>query len=140
MKKIQTFIKGGAKRLKFGDFLIFQEYTAIGHNGTEHVYSISKPIMAIYLGYFVADQTIGFNYIEYINENRTLKEEKEYQGKKFTIYFNQEVGDIKQHTEWDKYIDILGHYKSKPGFREILAAFRSRVTDDQLLSSQIIWE
>lgn len=60
MRKLNTFLENLSK-LKFGDFILFQEYV---YNYNVKNFEISKPILAIYLGYFVADQTLGFNYVK----------------------------------------------------------------------------
>lgn len=70
-------------------------------------YKVSKPILVIYLGYFVVDQTIGFNYVRWINENR------------------DEVVGIDNHIEWNDYIDIIGHWKGKPNWKEIIKCYRN---------------
>ena len=55
------------ENLKIGDFLIIQSYSFDLENKN---YKVSKPKMVIYLGSFAADQCMGFNYVEWINENR----------------------------------------------------------------------
>lgn len=103
-------------KIEFGDYLLFQEYS---DNGT-----VSKPILAIYLGYFVADQTIGFNYVQWNNEHRTVYITNEYV-KKYPVV--KQVKEIQSHIEWgDSYIDILGHWIVKPSWKLIIKAYRKQ--------------
>lgn len=115
MRKLNTFHL--QKDLKFGDFILFQEYTQKG----DDMFDISCPILAIYLGSFVADQAIGFNYVKYINEDRVVYITNEH----VTNYpVQKEVDKIDSHIEWSDFIDILGHWKHKPNWKEIIYAYR----------------
>ena len=98
MKEINTFIKN-IDKLKFGNYILFQEYI---HE------KISEPILAIYLGCFVADQTLGFDYVKWNNENR------------------ENIVKIECHIEWMDYIDILGHWKNKPNWKQIIKKYRKQ--------------
>jgi hypothetical protein len=125
-RKLKTFIGNefiGTDNLKFGDYILFQEYTQDRHDGTQYHYKISKPILAIYLGYFVADQTLGFDFIRWNNEDRNTKTQV-----------------IEQHIEWSDYIDVLGHWKTKPSWKEIIVAFRQKNPQQDISSDEINWE
>ncbi len=116
-KKLNSFIENYQQyEYKFGDFILFQEYQP--GSGS---YKVSKPVYAIFLGTFIADQTIGFNYVRWTNENRYELVSNEH-------FINQkrynQVGDIEQHIEWSDYIDILGYWKSRPNWKDLLAAYR----------------
>lgn len=114
-KRVNSFL-GGATKYEFGDFILFQDYNS--QNGS---YNVSKPIMAIFLGTFIADQTLGFNYIRWINDQHVVVINNE----NITGYRTcKEVGDIENHIEWFDYVDILGHWRKKPGWKEILQCYR----------------
>jgi len=115
---------------KFGDYILFQEYVQGNRVNNEYTAIVSKPKLVIYLGVFVADQTLGFNYIEWINDNHFVKIEG-------TNYKEiKEVGEIQSHIEWGDYIDILGHWSSRPNWKEILSAYRNQNTDEIISASQ----
>lgn len=111
VRKLNTFIEN-CGTLKFGDFILFQEYSYSRHNIN---FSISKPILAIFLGDFIADQTLGFDYIKW------YKSEANSPNLETT-----ELPKITNHVEWDDYIDILGMWSYRPNFRELLSAYRSQ--------------
>lgn len=114
MKPKYTFTEAlGVANFQIGDFLLFQEHKENGE--------ISKPILAIYMGCFAADQTLGFNYIKWVNENRyTL-----FGFRKTRVY--NEVQKIDCHIEWNDKIDILGYWKYRPTWKEIIKAYRGLV-------------
>ena len=122
-------------KLEFGDYILFQEYEQGKHDGTQYYYKISKPILAIYLGYFVADQTIGFNYVRWNNENHTVYVTNEH----VTKYTTCKEVEIEQHIEWSDYIDILGHWKHKPKWKEIIKSYRQQNLKQNMLSDEIEW-
>lgn len=95
----RTFINE-FKNLAFGDYILFQEYDKNG--------DVSNPIMAIYLGYFTYDQTVGFYYVRWRNENRLIETQPK----------------IEEHIEWDEHINILGHWSEKPNMKEIMESYR----------------
>lgn len=115
-RKLKTFLN--TKELEFGDFLLFQEYKRVEE---DYRYSVSKPILVVYVGYFVADQTLGFNYVKWVNPNHTVYVSNEHV-KNFGVCPEAE---IETHIEWDDYIDVLGHWKVKPTWKEILTAYRT---------------
>lgn len=120
MRRLNKFI-GDTPKLEFGDYILFQEYEQDKHDGKQYHYKISKPILAIYLGCFVADQTIGFNYVRWINEQ------------------HHEVNEIEQHIEWNDYIDILGHWKCKPNWKGIIESYRKQNPKQSTSASDIEW-
>ena len=131
MRKLKTFLN---TNLSFGDYILFQEYKQGTHDGKQYIYDISKPILAIYLGYFVADQTLGFNYVRWNNENRVVYITNEF----VTKYpSNKQVEQIESHIEWNDYIDILGHWDNKPNWRQILAAYKWQNLDPTTLEDNI---
>lgn len=133
-RSLNRFI--GCKNIEFGDYLLFQEYKQREHDGTQYHYKVSKPILAIYLGLFIADQTIGFNYVIWNNENHTVRITNEY----VTNYpVCKEVDSIHQHIEWSDYLDILGHWKNKPRWKEIIKAYRQQNKKEKVLSDEIDW-
>ncbi len=119
--------------LKFGDFILFQEYTKGVHDGNRYHYSISKPIFAVYLGFFLADQAVGFNYVRWVNENRFTRSVEGYET-------NGQVENIECHIEWDDYVDILGHWESRPNWKELLQSYRKQNSDTTIVSTDINWE
>lgn len=128
--KLNTFIKS-SKDWSFGDIILFQEYER-----AESDYKVSKPILAVYLGYFVADQTIGFNYAKWVNPNHTVYISNEH----VKNYPACPQAEIKEHVEWSDYINVLGHWKSKPNWKEILKAYRTQNTKELVTSKEINWE
>lgn len=114
-RKLNTFLNN---RLEFGDYILFQEYKY-----TDKEYSVSKPIFAICLGSFIADQTLGFNYVKWINENHTVYITNEFVTK-YPVC--KEVDKIESHIEWHDYIDILGHWKEKPNWKQIIKSYRQQ--------------
>jgi hypothetical protein len=127
-RKLNRFI--GTPNLEFGDYILFQEYDqGLGYN-----YKVSKPILAIYLGCFVADQTIGFNYVRWNNDKHTVYLTNEY----ITRYPQcKEVTSIECHTEWINYIDILGRWKHKPNWKEIIKSYRLQNLKQEVSYSEI---
>jgi len=123
-------------KLEFGDYILFQEYQQDKHDGTQYHYKVTKPILAIYLGCFVADQTLGFNYVRWNNENHTVYVTNEHVTKYPTC---KEVEKIESHIEWSDYIDILGHWKIKPRWREIIKSYRQQNLKQNVCSDEIEW-
>lgn len=117
---LNTYITSGYK-LKFGDYILFQKYTP-----KDDQYEVSKPILAIYLNCFVADQTIGFNYIVWNNDNHTISISIDGVMHKY----NQEVEQIDNHVEWMEYIDILGYWENRPNWKQIIKAYRKQNTKE----------
>lgn len=134
-RKLNTFIEHG--RMEFGDYILFQEYCQKKHDGKQYHFEVSRPIMAIYLGFFVADQTIGFNYIRWNNDNHSVWVSNEHV-KNYRVV--KEVDQIECHVEWNDYIDILGHWKNKPGWKEILKAYRKQNLKEKTNESEINWD
>ncbi len=122
-RKLNTFIKS-SKDWKFGDFIIFQEYSEREYDYVEkqYNYKISRPITGIFINNFVADQTIGFDFI------------------KWTRDFPKDQASISCHIEWSDYIDVLGHFKYKPTWKEMLKCFRTQNFDKIIKSNEIDWK
>lgn len=120
--------------LEFGDYILFQEYIQVKHDGSQYHYIISKPILAIYLGCFVADQTIGFNYVRWNNDKHTVYVINEHDIKYATC---KEVEKIESHIEWNDCIDILGHWKYKPKWRDIIISYRRQNLKQHITESDI---
>lgn len=133
--KISRFI-GRENKLEFGDYILFQEYEQSKHDGKQYIYKVSKPILAIYLGSFLADQTLGFNYVRWNNDNHTIYITNEH----VTRYpMCKQVDSIEQHIEWNDYVDILGHWKQKPKWREIIKSYRQQNLNQYMKSDEIEW-
>ena len=136
MKKLNSFIKN-LSDLKFGDYILFQEYNQDRYDkeNEQYIHKISKPILVIYLGYFAADQTVGFNYVRWNNDNHTVYNK---------VYSNlkdiKEVEEIENHIEWNDYIDILGHWENKPNWKEIISSYRKQELKDEIGENEINWE
>tara|TARA_R110000772_G_scaffold20466_2_gene56794 strand:- start:88462 stop:88878 length:417 start_codon:yes stop_codon:yes gene_type:complete len=126
-RKLKTFISSSINlKLKFGDYILFQEYTSNNNNNNNNNFNVSKPILAIYLGMFVADQTIGFNYVKWNNDNHTVYITNEHVTNYPTV---KEVEKVESHIEWSDYIDILGVWENRPGWKQILSKYRNQNTD-----------
>jgi hypothetical protein len=133
-RSLNTFINN---KIKFGDYILFQEYIQDKYEGDKYHYKISKPILAIYLGCFVADQTIGFNYVRWNNENHIVYITNEH----VTKYpVNKEVEEIESHIEWNDYIDILGHWENKPKWKEIIKSYRKQNLKQYITEDEINWD
>lgn len=122
MRQLKTY-SDNSNKLEFGDYILFQEYTNRKIVGDDYQYKISKPIFGIYLGGFIADQAFGFNYVKWINEKRIvyITNENVTNYPKF-----KEVKNIDKHIEWYDYIDILGIWKNKPNWKQILSEYRKQ--------------
>jgi hypothetical protein len=44
----------------------------------------------------------------------------------------KEVEEIENHIEWRDYIDILGQWKNKPNWKEIILAYRTQNTKSKM--------
>ncbi len=131
---LNNFLKN-LSNLSFGEYILFQEYTRdcdINSN-----YKISKPILAIYLGSFFADQTLGFNYVKWINPNHIVYITNEHITRYPTA---KEVESIDSHIEWIDYIDILGIWKNKPTWKEIINKYRKLNLIDTVSANLIDFE
>ncbi|MBP7860012.1 hypothetical protein KA001_03580 [Patescibacteria group bacterium] len=136
-RKLNKFL-GGTAKLEFGDYILFQKYTeGKPDDSKEDYYEISTPILAIYLGCFVCDQTLGFNYVRWNNDNHSVFVTTESGYKCRTL---KEVERIENHIEWNDYIDILGHWDFKPKYRNILKAYRTQNTQQNINSDEIEWD
>ncbi len=115
MVKLNTVISND---LMVGDFILFQEYN---ESDIKDEFSISKPIYAIFLGFFQADQTVGFNYV------RVPK------------YWGANP-EIESHYEWDDYTDLLGSWSiGRPHWNEILKAYRNYNPNKTIKLTEIEW-
>lgn len=118
-------------KLEFGDYILFQEYVL-----KDKQFHISKPIMAIYLGMFIADQTSGFNYVRWNNDNHIVYINNENVKNYPTC---KEVSGIESHIEWDDYIDILGVWKCKPKWKDIIKVYRTQNKKIVVLQDDVIY-
>ncbi len=134
MRKLKRFCE--ADDLEFGDYILFQEYERGSHDGTQYNYKVSKPILAIYLGYFAADQTMGFNYVIWNNQRHTVYITNQYVT---NVGVCKEVDGVHQHIEWNDYLDILGHWNVKPKWKEIMVAYRKQNANTIANSDEIDW-
>jgi len=123
MKRLNTLSENAD--LKVGDFILFQEYTQgsylynEGKKCSKYQYNISKPILAIYLGFFMVDMAGAFNYVKWINNQREMEtNENGYS-------YIKEISEIKHHIEWNDFIDILGRWNHRPNQKELLTAYRN---------------
>lgn len=130
-RRLNNFIYG--PKMDFGDYVLFQEYRS---NARDHTLRVSRPILAIYLGCFVIDQTLGFNYVKWNNDKHIVYVTNENVTRYPTC---KEVSGIDQHIEWMDYIDILGHWKHKPGWKEIIKSYRLQNLNQSVNSDQIQW-
>jgi len=136
-RKLNTFISH--RVLKFGDYLLFQEYMhKYGDDNKDSYYEVTKPILAIYLGVFVADQAIGFDYVKWNNDNHIIKHKVITGGKEYEIKSTSQA-QTGSHIEWDDYIDILDSWKYRPSWREILEAYRKQNVQQTVSSDDINW-
>jgi len=130
-RKLKTFSYNDSK-LNFGDYILFQKYDEDIYDCKEDKFKVSKPILAIYLGCFVADQALGFNYVRWNNDQHIVRITNEHVTNYPTC---KEVEKIESHIEWRDYIDILGHWTNKPTWKEILKEYRKQYSNDIISSS-----
>lgn len=129
-RKLNRFL-GFKKKLEFGNYILFQEYK---YDNKNNIYNISKPILAIYLGCFVADQTLGFNYVKWNNEKHTVYITNDH----VTNYpVVKEVKEIGFHIEWDDYIDILGTWNNRPKWKKIISKYRKENTERSISGGDV---
>lgn len=128
------FIRNGRKRkvgkiklntvvtndIRFGDYILFQEYKRLDYDGKQYDYTRSTPRLAIFLGWFVADQTIGFEYTCWRNDMRQW-----------------EFSTIEHHIDWSDHTDLLAHWKYKPTWKEILPAMRKAKVACQVKNEEV---
>lgn len=133
--KLNTFLASTGD-WKFGDYLLFQEYEQREHDGYEYHYNISKPILAIYLGCFPADQTLGFNYVRWNNDNHIIHITNKWVK---NIPTCKQVRGIESHIEWNDYIDLLAHWDYRPTWKEIIASYRNQNRQTKIKSHEIQW-
>ena len=119
---LNTFIR--SRNIKFGDYILFQEYEQDKYIDGQYNYRVSKPIMCIYVNSFAADQTIGFNYLKWLND----------------YTYMDDTPELKTHIEWVDYINILGHWSSRPTWKEILKAYRTQNIKTLVNSNEINWK
>jgi hypothetical protein len=120
-RRLNTFIEGGLD-MKFGDFVLFQEYGQLQHDGTQYHYSVSRPVLAVFVSVQPCDQTVEMVYMPWQNVNR------------FGAYPR-----LGAHAEWSNYIDILGRWSHRPTWREILKAYRTLNLCERVVSDQMRW-
>lgn len=75
-------------------------------------------------------------YIDLANSNHTIYISNEH----VKNYPACPQAEIKDHIEWDDYINVLGHWKNKPNWKEILKAYRTQNTKELVTSKEINWE
>lgn len=121
-RKLNSFIKNVSK-LSFGDYILFQEYSKRKWDEPtkQYIYEITDPILAIYIGWICVDQTIGFEYILWHNNNK------------------ESISTVLSHIEWNDYIDILGHWSKMPNWKEIKPCWKNRNFDKITPSENIDW-
>lgn len=100
MRTLNTFTNN---RFKVGDFILFQEYTSDHSSQTK----VSKPIYAIYMGYDIWDMAALMKYVHVPKEYNTAQSIQLF-----------------DHIEWNDYVDILGHWRSRPKWKSLIKAYR----------------
>lgn len=106
-----------AHEIKMGDFILFQHITDK---------TISRPILALFVGYSMWDMALVMNYVEvprayYYSDKYKIDDhfgDGEYIG-----HLDPEIETIQF---WTDNIKILGHYKSKPTFKELKLTLTKR--------------
>lgn len=95
--------------LQFGDWFYFRHlWQPAEFNGSIF---LSRPILAIFLGHTVWDQALVVTFVEVLRGRTKL--------------LNQEP-DTESIAIWSDNIVLLGHWKSRPTFRQIREAGRSK--------------
>lgn len=100
--------------LNVGDYILFQTFDKVNY-GKGNV-TISKPIYAIYLGGFINEDLIGFNFVRWINPKHKIK----FNG----MVVGKEATRIDYHIEYVNYVHIIKSWKNRPNFNELLTEFR----------------
>lgn len=105
---------------KMGDWLLFRHIC----NEKE----ISEPILALVIGHTIWDQAL---VLEYVTEWRTWEANTEYNcNPKYNLYVSLSFIDkeTKQIQFWTDDIQVLGHWKIKPNFKQLLKSYRNAKT------------
>lgn len=96
-----------AFKLKQGEFFLFQEFNT--YNG---VAEMSRPVLAMCVEFDVYDQAGVIRYIEF---PRTWEEKR---------LGHRRTSVIRESVLWDTAMYVFGSWVGKPGWKEILAAYR----------------
>lgn len=123
-------------KLEFGDYFLYQKYIhEFDKETNKYKYKVSKPIMAMFLQWWPCDQTLDAEYLVWLNGNKCgWKETAE------GVRWMQEPAKIETFAEWMDYGDLLGLWKHKPSWKEILPAYRNMNHKDLMLSDEINWK
>ena len=121
-KKIVRTLIGFEEELKFGDFILFQNYNNVGIENGQIKYEVDKPAFGIYIEEISTKGSIGFEFIRWRNNNR-----------------NNEIREkfVESYIEWEDFVDILGHWNHRPSWKEMLKAYRKQNTEKITFSGQI---
>jgi hypothetical protein len=122
-RKLTTLVSPLLSALKFGDFILMQEYEQLPHDGTQFYYRPAKPVLGVVVGLQIADQTVEMEYVPWQRMD-----------------YSAPFAKVRSHIEWHDYADFLGHWHSRPTWREILAACRKRNTAEVVASCEIDWK
>lgn len=97
-----------AFKLKQGEFFLFQEFSS--RNGNDEM---SRPVLAMCVEFDVYDQAGVIRYIEF---PRTWEEKR---------LGHRRTSVIRETVLWDTSMYVFASWVGKPGWKEILAAYRT---------------
>lgn len=114
-----------SKELNFGDWILIQVYKQSHDNSEENIpevlkplndsvglsqiYEISKPQLFIFSNWFPCDQTIGFDLLPYIHDNKVD---------------HSTQNEVMSHIEWDDVATCLGNWSNRPSSLELIKSYR----------------
>ena len=96
--------------LKFGDWFLFQ------HIKGE---TISRPILAIFVGFNIWDQALVIQFIESPRAYRNFHHYISNPDINYEMCLAERVVETEQIQFWTDDIKIIGYWKHKPNFKEI---------------------
>ncbi len=111
---MNSFLKHQIK-LKYGDWILLQEFKKPSFNCDEPIFIVQKPKLALFLKAEIYNNRIGFEYIE-----RT----KDFDCRKNYPTFSCDPEDK---------IEILGHWVNRPSFKELCRSYKNR-TESGIIS------
>ena len=123
MRKLNNII---TNNFEFGDWFLYQQYDHIWDKDIkQYKYMVSKPIMAMFIQWWPCDQTVDVEHLIWSKYGIHRK--------------NQIAANVQWFAEWMDYGDVLGHWKHKPSWKEIIVAYRKQNKREFLLSEEIDW-
>ncbi len=103
-----------------GDWLLFKHIIPEKNQ-------ISKPILALIIGHTFWDMAL---VLEYVTETRAFEYNSQIYNEitdQYRFYFEYSGKEIQYIQFWTDDIEILGHWKNKPSFKEIKFSLNNKI-------------